>query len=348
LIGAGINTTVGNNGGAVAIRTKLFNFHGRGERFNVEYQYGTKRTAGVSVRFKKPLAPWTMLTPFLTTSVFQYGSDLPWSGFREIDRGTLIDLSFRPKDYIDHHISWEGIWRDIACIPPSTAFEVREESGHTLKSSIKHILKFDTRDNPMIPREGSLVKLQQEYAGLGGNVGFHKHELEVQQNLPLIGDLTIQGTFKAGFMRPTQKENSVTCITDRFFIGGPLNLRGFRMYGVGPHSDGNALGANTYWLGGLHLYSPLPFISKESIIFDFFRTHLFMNVGNIGNFSFTKDHYKNLKILQSCFRLSFGVGLVISLNNFARFELHYAVPYFRQPGDKPEKGLQFGFDVNFV
>ena len=292
------------------------------------------------------LGHWFSL--FFSASVFQHGSDLPWSGFREIDRGVLLDLSFKHKDYIDHRICWEGIWRDLACISPATAFEVREESGHTLKSSIKHILSFDTRNSAMIPEEGSFIKLQQEFAGLGGNVGFHKHEIEIKQSLPVIGNVTLQGTFKAGLMRPTQRENSVTCITDRFFIGGPLNLRGFRMNGVGPQSDGNALGANTYWLGGLHLYSPLPFISKENVIYDFFRSHMFMNIGNIGNFSFTKDHYKNLKLLQNYFRLSFGVGLVISLNDFARLELHYAIPYFLQPGDKPERGLQFGFDVNFV
>ena len=44
---------------------------------------------------------------------------------------------------------------------------VREQCGHTLKSSLRHILSVDRRDNPVFPTEGSLFKLVQEYAGIG-------------------------------------------------------------------------------------------------------------------------------------------------------------------------------------
>ena len=47
-------------------------------------------------------------------------------------------------------------------------------------------------------------------------------------------------------------------VADKFFLGGPLNLRGFEMRGVGPASDGNAVGGTAYWAAGLHFYSPLP------------------------------------------------------------------------------------------
>ena len=33
-------------------------------------------------------------------------------------------------------------------------------------------------------------------------------------------------------------------ISDRFFLGGPLNVRGFEMRGVGPQSDGAFTGAD--------------------------------------------------------------------------------------------------------
>lgn len=32
-------------------------------------------------------------------------------------------------------------------------------------------------------------------------------------------------------------------MSDMFYLGGPLSLRGFDMRGVGPHSEGDALGA---------------------------------------------------------------------------------------------------------
>lgn len=32
-------------------------------------------------------------------------------------------------------------------------------------------------------------------------------------------------------------------ICDRFFLGGPHTIRGFEQRGIGPHSDGQSLGA---------------------------------------------------------------------------------------------------------
>lgn len=38
-------------------------------------------------------------------------------------------------------------------------------------------------------------------------------------------------------MKPLATNNELK-INDRFFLGGPLTLRGFNLKGVGPHSDG--------------------------------------------------------------------------------------------------------------
>ena len=77
-------------------------------------------------------------------------------------------------------------------------------------------------------------------------------------------------------------------ICDRFFLGGPHTIRGFENRGIGPHSDGQALGAQAYWAGGLHLFTPLPFRPGRGGIGDILRTHLFVNAGNIDNFQFSE------------------------------------------------------------
>jgi outer membrane protein insertion porin family len=195
-----------------------------------------------------------------------------------------------------------------------------------------------------------LLKLQNELAGIGGNVGFLKNEIELQYNVPvlLLSDFVFQASLRAGHMRPTQTLNAVSSISDRFFLGGPLGLRGYHLFGAGPHSEGNALGARTYWVGGLHLYTPLPFRPGAGGIGDRFRTHWFLNFGNIGNFPFVYgDHYRNMALLLNRLRYSMGMGLVISLGE-ARFEINYVLPQGQQPGDKAEKGLQFGIGVTFV
>jgi outer membrane protein assembly factor BamA len=53
----------------------------------------------------------------------------------------------------------------------------------------------------------------------------------------------VQATLQAGFLTRINNNLNVS-ICDQFFLGGPLSLRGFKMRGVGPHKDGNALGAN--------------------------------------------------------------------------------------------------------
>ncbi|XP_054157911.1 sorting and assembly machinery component 50 homolog [Oppia nitens] len=349
----GVNTSVGNNNdGSLVLQLKCPNVFGRGELFQSEYEYGTKHTTGFQSQFVKPLVPWLWPQPRLTTTLFQNGFDAPWSGYRETDRGLSMDLSFKSRRSILHTVRWDAVWRDISALTTGTAFAVREECGHSLKSSLKHILTCDRRDNPIIPTAGLLFRLQQECAGLlAGNVGFHKHELELQYNqpLPLLRDIVVQASLRAGIMKPLQKLESVTCINDRFFIGGPLTLRGYQLNGVGPHSDGNALGANTYWTAGLHVYTPLPFRPGSGSGFgDYFRTHLFANAGNIGDFSFTDDQYKNIGLLLNRLRYSVGAGIVLSIGHMARFELNYCLPFGQQSGDQLTPGLQFGLGVSFI
>ena len=76
----------------------------------------------------------------------------------------------------------------------------------------------DRRDNAIFPTEGTLFKLSQEFAGLGGNVGFFKNELELQANLPINGDFTLQGSFNAGLLKDFQGEKTFN-IADHFFLG---------------------------------------------------------------------------------------------------------------------------------
>lgn len=71
----------------------------------------------------------------------------------------------------------------------SAAFQVREQTGPSLKSSVRHILTFDRRDTPILPTCGSLIKLTQEFAGLGGNIGFFKNDLCLQSNWTLLADM---------------------------------------------------------------------------------------------------------------------------------------------------------------
>lgn len=51
----------------------------------------------------------------------------------------------------------------------------------------------------------------------------------------------MQGTFGLGFMGGLTNDLKIT-MSDKFFLGGPLSIRGFQMRGIGTQAELNALG----------------------------------------------------------------------------------------------------------
>mgnify|MGYP002649689196 CR=1 FL=1 len=117
-------------------------------------------------------------------------------------------------------------------------------------------------------------------------------------------------------------------------------MRGFQMNGIGPHNTNCALGANTYWVGGLHAYLPLPF---KNALNECLRLHGFLNAGNISEAA----NYEQL-LAKANVRLSTGLGLVMSFGGRVRLEVNYCLPLQAQAEDKTQKGLQFGIGINYT
>ena len=63
---------------------------GRGERFQVDYTHGTKRTSTFNSNLVKPLHDRARTA--LGASLFQQIAEFPPSGFRELNRGIRTDL----------------------------------------------------------------------------------------------------------------------------------------------------------------------------------------------------------------------------------------------------------------
>lgn len=342
----GVHTMVGdNNEGSLVVGLRAPNILGRGERIQGEYSYGTKRTQIFNVALIKPLM--TKYNATVSASVFQNDQEWPVSGYKLVEKGLLLDLSFFSLNKLKHSLQWAGDIREMLIGTRYASFEVREDAGPTLKSAVRHILSYDTRDTNIFPNFGFLGQLTTEVAGLGGNIGFCKNELLLQKNIPLFSDFVLQGTVSSGWMIPFKDENIKVC--DNFFLGGPLSLRGFQIRGIGPTSDQTFFGAKTYWAGALHLYTPLPFRPGCGGFGELFRTHFFVNAGNIGDWGDQANSLKELgdKIVQDT-RLVTGVGIALRLGQMARVELNYCFPVWFQDSDNVVKGVQFGIGVQFL
>uniref|UniRef100_A0A672K6Z5 Sorting and assembly machinery component 50 homolog A-like n=1 Tax=Sinocyclocheilus grahami TaxID=75366 RepID=A0A672K6Z5_SINGR len=277
------NTMVGNNEGSMVLGLKLPNVFGRAEKLTFQFSYGTKETS-YGLSFFKP-QPGHFERNF-SINLYKVTGQFPWSSLRETDRGVSTEFSF-PIWRTNHTLKWEGVWRELGCLARTASFSVREESGHSLKSSLSHTMVIDTRNSTILPRKGALLKINQELAGYtGGDV--------MKLNISIF----------------TTKVCCLTLMT------------------------GDYLGGEAYWAGGLHLYTPLPFRPGRGGFGELFRTHFFLNAGNLCNLNYGEGPRAHLSKLAECIRWSYGAGIVLRLGNIARLELNYCIPMGVQRGDR--------------
>ncbi|XP_012170427.1 sorting and assembly machinery component 50 homolog isoform X3 [Bombus terrestris] len=344
----GISTMVGNNEGSVIIQGKAPNLFGRGERLQMEYSYGSKSSTNISISAVKPfIGSWHHKV--LTGSVFNTSNRFPWSGFSQCDKGLLLDIAFNTDGagILKHNLQYEATYREIIS-SKQASFRVREQCGPNLKSALRHICSIDKRDSLIFPTMGSLVQFSTEVAGLGGDIGFVKNELIMQTNWTPHEYATFQLGFQSGLLRGISNDMKIN-IADQFFLGGPLNLRGFDMRGCGPRHDGNSIGGDVYWALALHLYTPLPFRPGRHGFGDLFRLHGFINGGNVSNFTFkfANDYKENMKIFKENVRCAVGGGIAMKLGDIARVELNLVMPLLFVRSDVLQQ-FQFGLGLQYL
>lgn len=76
------------------------------------------------------------------------------------------------QGHFSQNLQYEGVIRDINMLSKESPFKLREESGFSVKSSIKHITTIDTRDSKVLANEGIFFQMVMEVAGFGGDVKF--------------------------------------------------------------------------------------------------------------------------------------------------------------------------------
>ena len=159
-------------------------------------------------------------------------------------------------------------------------------------------------------------------------------------------------------------------LADRYFIGGPLSLRGFLHRGIGHSSaavanasDTSHVGGSCFWMAALHAYAPLPFLGRPSLSVnslgdddDDENSTPSSNPIQLHAFATAGDLSSNVKSLagsllpskDSTVRLSVGGGVVMRLGSIARLEINYAVPLKMNASDSHRQGFQFGVGMHFV
>lgn len=208
----------------------------------------------------------------------------------------------------------------------------------------------------LLPANGHYIRLAQEFAGLFGvgNAHFFKTELETQfckqfgggqllmddkEFLGVHPGYVLSSTFRAGWLANLSDDPKASTVSDRFLLGGPLSVRGFRNAGIGPRDYKDALGGNMYWAAGVSAIAPLPRLESKPL-----RAQLFVNAGT--NIPW-KTGTNTAQALTQSPSISAGFGLIYR-HSIARIELNYCVPLTAARGDQIKRGLQLGIGLNFL
>lgn len=161
------------------------------------------------------------------------------AGFEPSVAFPLSDLA---RIQIDYSFS-----RDDLSAAPDASPAIQIDDGARFKSSLGYTLTYDARNDRIEPTAGYLGRIQQEFAGIGGDARFVKTRGSIKGWQGFLDDQIVASVeFEAGALFAFGDD---TQVNDRFFLGGD-SLRGFAPEGIGPRDQVNvgrdAVGGNFF------------------------------------------------------------------------------------------------------
>ncbi|HXS69577.1 MAG TPA: outer membrane protein assembly factor BamA [Candidatus Polarisedimenticolia bacterium] len=339
------------------------NFTGGGQKFRLRVQLGFERQ-DYETEF---IEPW-LFGRKLQLSVDLYRHDLNFQSleglYDEIQTGGRIGLTRAlGSDFLigsagytledigillnGNTVRTNGTTIGLPPIPgrKNIPDALHEQSGYNLVSKFDFSLAYDTRNSVTLPNKGQRTELSTILAGpFPGDRNYYKlkavsawyfkgffpgHVLEV------LGETGVADSYGS---------TSDVPFYDRYYLGGPDSLRGFRYRSVSPRErpffpapggSKEPIGGDTYWFGSVE-YS-LPVIQSEKENGPGLRFAVFYDIGNVMlnpySYNFT-DYLDN-----------WGVGIRLNLP-IGPLRLDYGIPIHH---DRFNSGSgQFQFNVGYT
>ncbi len=258
------------------------------------------------------------------------------SSFDEENTGFILRASYPLTRDLRHTVRYRLQQDDITDVPSSASVFIQEEEGETITSAVGQTFTTDRRDNFLLPNSGYVVRLDQELAGLGGDVAFLSQELSSAYFQPIVDEaVVLQLGLDAGYVFGIGGDD--VQLADRFFIGGN-SFRGFRFAGIGPRDDrtDDALGGNLYYVGTAELRFPLG-LPEELQLFG----RSFVDAGTLTDIDVSGPTLSDC----GCLRVSAGVGFSW-LSPFGPLSLDFAQALVKDDLDDTEI-ISFSFGTRF-
>lgn len=356
-------TDLGSTEGTGYINGTYRNVFGGAESLNASASIGTRTRSAFDVNFQAPI----MANPDIIAEAGGYASSrshLHFASYEEGLKGGRLGVRWRSKGDV-HEAGFAGVWRQVTGLSESASASVRQDAGDTVKNALNYTFTRDRRDNALLPRCGYLYKHSSElagWAGLGGDVAFGRTEIEAQGATTIPGtDISVTAGLRGGLLYPlslglgdAKAAPRPSRINDRFHLGGPTDVRGFRERQLGAKDGEDSVGGDAYLAGGASIFFLLPKVGAGKPL----RIQGFVNGGRLLGLQGIEGTEKGSDVNGSVANalrmmtgqlpsIAAGVGIVYA-HPVARFELNFCLPIVTRHGEGARKGLQVGVGMNFL
>lgn len=333
--GAGFSTTDGPVGN-VSLRER--NLLGRGQDVRLDFVISGNRSQ-LNFSFTEPY----FLDQDLSAGIDAFRTETDRSGsasFKERSLGGGFRFGWDWTEFLRQNVRYTLSQDELFDVKSTASETIQVQADKVVNSVIAQEITYDRRDSRISPKDGYFVRLQNDFAGAGGDVRYLRTRLSAGYYYPITDDVIASIAGEGGTIFGIGQD---VRITDAFFLGG-ASLRGFETRGVGPRdlTTDDSLGGTKYFSGTIELSFPLGLPEEYRL-----RGRAFGDFGTLFDNDFENaviddpppggaPEADDPNVVDSTnIRASVGVGLTWD-SPFGPFAFDVAYPILKEQFDKEE------------
>ena len=341
LIGGGYSTA---DGLMAQVSVSEKNFLGRGEFIKAAVSFG-QYSNGFDLAFTEPYILGSRAS--LGIAVFdKQTSSSSFQAYDTLTYGARLTLGAPLTEELGAQLRYSIYNQQVTLDPAkglaSLPIQQAALAGSQWVSSIGTGVTYSNLDNPRNPHNGFRAMINEDFAGLGGDVKFARTTADLQYYRELTNDVVGMVRAQGGYVTPWGGQKLPLL---NGFFGGPQFVRGFAVNGFGPRdvtagTTHDNIGGNVYWATTAEVQAPIPFIPPEANL----KVAVFTDAGSLwgtGGSSSWPALSQSLQVSNSrTIRSSAGAGLVWD-SMFGPLRVDYAYPTSKASSDVTQR-LHFG------